>query len=519
MTYISHSDFLPDFNSEHSNKNIPNQNLNLPSNDGLATSGDDWSGATQELLDTLPRAWTRGLLYFLVAFVAIILPWVMLYKIDETGTARGRLELKGDTVKREADIPGAIAVIAVNVKEGDNVKAGQVLMELDSKSVRDELQQQGTKLEGQQNRLGQLNILKNQLILALNSQQQQNKAQELEKITQVEQAWQNLDSVNASYKLQKVEKLAPIDQAKQAIIDSQTVYRLAESRLLDAQIEEQRYQELFSEGAVPYIKVKEMEAIRKENLRLLNQSESDIKQAELRLQEQQRRYETIIHQAKSDIQQARLRLQEQKRSYQSLLEAGKLAISKSEQQVNELNSQITSLQSEIAEAKSQIKSLNEQLEKYVIRAPFDGTIFQLPIKREGAVVQPKELIAEIAPKGTRLVFKGQIPTSESESIRSGNQQKEAKLKFDEYPFQDYGVVAGKLSRVSPDSKVTQTAQGNLTTYDLEIELTQNCIQPETKCISFKSGQPATAEVIIRQRRIIDLLIDPFKKLQEGDLKL
>ncbi|QLE39985.1 HlyD family efflux transporter periplasmic adaptor subunit [Nostoc sp. C052] len=519
MTYISNSDFLPDFNSDRSNKDLPNPNHNPLSNNDLVTSNDDWSGATQELLDTLPHIWTRGLLYFLVAFVAIILPWAMLYKIDETGTARGRLELKGDTVKREADIPGAIAVMAVYVKEGDNVKAGQVLMELDSKSVRDELQQQGTKLEGQQNRLAQLNVLKNQLILAINSQQQQNKAQELEKLTQVEQARQNLNSVNTSYHLQKVEKLAPIDQAKQAILDSQTVYRLADSRLIDAQIEEERYQNLFSEGAVPYIKVKEMEAMKKENLRLLNQSESDIIQAELRLQEQQRRYESIIHQAESDIQQAALRLQEQKRSYQSLLEAGKLAISKSKQQVNELNSQITSLQSEIDQAKSQIKSLNEQLAKYVIHAPFDGTIFQLPIKREGAVVQPKELIAEIAPKGTRLVFKGQIPTSESESIRSGKEQKEVKLKFDEYPFQDYGVVQGKLSRVSPDSKITQTAQGNLTTYDLEVELTQNCIQPESKCISFKSGQPATAEVIIRQRRIIDLLIDPFKKLQQGDLKL
>ncbi|MDF5706643.1 MAG: HlyD family efflux transporter periplasmic adaptor subunit [Nostoc sp. S4] len=519
MTYISNSDFLPDFNSDNSNKNLTNPNLNPRFNDALVISNDDWSGATQELLDTLPRIWTRGLLYFLVALISIILPWSILYKVDETGTARGRLELNGDTVKREADIPGAIAVMAVYVKEGDNVKAGQVLMELDSKSVRDELQQQRTKLEGQQNRLAQLNVLKNQLILALNSQQQQNKAQELEKLTQVEQARQNLNSVNTSYNLQKIEKLAPIDQARQAILDSQTVYRLANSRLIDAQIEEERYQNLFSEGAVPYIKVKEMEAIRKENLRLLNQSESDIKQAELRLQEQQRRYESIIHQAESDIQQAALRLQEQKRSYLSLREAGKLAISRSKQQINELNSQITSLQSEIAQAKSQIKSLNEQLAKYVIHAPFDGTIFQLPIKREGAVIQPKELIAEIAPKGTRLVFRGQIPTSESESIRSGNQHKEVKLKFDEYPFQDYGVVRGKLSRVSPDSKITQTTEGNLTTYDLEVELTQSCIQPESKCISFKSGQPATAEVIIRQRRIIDLLIDPFKKLQQGDLKL
>jgi len=48
----------------------------------------------------------------------------------------------------------------------------------------------------------------------------------------------------------------------------------------------------------------------------------------------------------------------------------------------------------------------------LIRSDFDGTIFSLPITREGAVVQPKQLIAEIARKGTALVFKGQILTSE-----------------------------------------------------------------------------------------------------------
>lgn len=485
----------------------------------LPVFSPDWSNATNELLDALPTAWTRGILYLLVIFAAIALPWAMVSKVEQTGTAQGRLELKGDTVKREADIPGALAVTAVRVKEGDLVKAGQILMELDSKSVRDEVQQLQVKLEGQQNRLAQLDVLKNQLIIALSAQQQQNKAQELEKLTQVDQARQNLASLNTSYNLQKVEKLAPIEQTKQALTDSQTAYNLAVNRANDSQIEVQRYQKLFHQTVIPEIKVKEMENLAKENLRLQNQVEFDIKQAKLRWQEQQKHYQTIIHQALSDIKQGKLRLQEQQRGYQSLIQTGNIAASKSEQQLNELTTQTTSLQSEIDQNKTQIKSLKEQLEKYVIRAPFDGTIFQLPIKREGSVVQPKQLIAEIAPKGTRLVFKGQIPTSDSESLRSGNHNKEAKLKFDEYPFQDYEVVKGKLSWISPDSKITQIPQGNITTYDVEIELAQNCIQPESKCIPFKSGQPATAEIIIRQRRIIDFLIDPFKKLQKNGLQL
>ena len=134
---------------------------------------DDWSYATKELLDTLPKIWTRGLLYFLVIFVGIVLPWSMLSKVDETGSARGRLELKGNTVKREADIQGSVAVVKVRVKEGDEVKANQILVELDSKSLRDEIQQNQIKLEGQINRLSQLKIQKNQFGIAIASQQQQ----------------------------------------------------------------------------------------------------------------------------------------------------------------------------------------------------------------------------------------------------------------------------------------------------------------------------------------------------------
>ncbi len=57
-----------------------------------ARSTNEWSDLTKELLDSLPQVWTRGLLYFLVVFVSIVLPWAMLSKVDETGTAKGRLE-------------------------------------------------------------------------------------------------------------------------------------------------------------------------------------------------------------------------------------------------------------------------------------------------------------------------------------------------------------------------------------------------------------------------------------------
>jgi HlyD family secretion protein len=332
---------------------------------------DDWSYATKDLLDTLPKTWTRGLLYFLVIFVGIVLPGSMLYKVDETGFARGRLELKGNTVKREADIQGSVAVVKVRVKEGDEVKANQILVELDSKSIRDEIQQNQIKLEGQVNRLSQLEIQKNQFGIAIAAQQQQSKVQELEKQTQVAQAEQNFDTLKTAYNFQKEEKIAQLVQAQQSfdalkatfnfqkeeklaqvaqvrksIQSSKAAYNLAAVRLGKAQEKLQRYKIVFDARAISQDRLAEIVQFVEENYqqrrqaqsdifqtdsrlteqqgsyqKIIHQAESDIKQAELRLKEQQGNYQRIIRQAQSDIEQGKLRLDEQKRSYQSLVQS------------------------------------------------------------------------------------------------------------------------------------------------------------------------------------------------------
>jgi HlyD family secretion protein len=361
-----------------------------------------------------------------------------------------------------------------------------------------------------------MELMKNQLLLGVRAQQQQNKAQELEKQAQVEQARQNFESLRNNYNLQKEEKLAQVDQARQNLEYSQTASKLADIRLTKAQREVQRYRQLREQDVVAEIKVVEQEDLAEEKQRLQEQAQSDVQQAKLRKEEQQSSYQKIIHQAQSDIEQAKLRLQEQQKSYQSLIHSGEIAVLKSEEQLKELQTQITTLKAESSQSKSQIQSWEFQLGQRVLRAPVSGTIFQLPIQRTGAVVQPTTLIAEIAPKNASLILRAQMATSESGTLRKGMA---VKMKFDAYPFQDYGVVEGKVSQISPTSKVTETNQGEIATFDLEIELKETCIKTSKGCTALSPGQTATAEVIVRQRRIIDFILDPFKKLQKGGLEL
>jgi HlyD family secretion protein len=188
---------------------------------------------------------------------------------------------------------------------------------------------------------------------------------------------------------------------------------------------------------------------------------------------------------------------------------------KSEQQLKDLEAQITTLQAEISQSNSQIKSLQFQLHQRVFRAPVTGTIFQFPIQRAGAVVQPGEMVAQIAPQGTSLVLRSQMAPQQSGFLQKGMP---VKIKFDAYPFQDYGVVSGRLSWISPDSKIIETDNGSIETFELEVTLDKPYIQNANKRISLTPGQTATAEVIVRQRRVIDFMLDPFKKLQKGGLE-
>ncbi|MEH1819608.1 MAG: HlyD family efflux transporter periplasmic adaptor subunit [Nostoc sp.] len=479
-----------------------------------ARSTDDWANATKDLLDSLPQVWTRGLLYFLIVFVSIILPWAMLSKVDETGSARGRLEPKGKTVRLDAAVAGTVAEI--RVKEGDSVKVGQTLLVLESELVKAELRQAQDKLEGQLNRLSQLNSSKSQLVVSLTTQQQQNQSQQLEKQSQIDQARQNMNALRNSYDLQKDEKLAQVNQAWQTLEHSQTANKLVGSSLASTEREVERYRSLWQSGVVPEINLVDKQDIAKDKQQLYEQNRSDIQQAKLRLVEQQSSYKRTIRQANADIEQAQLRLKEQERSYQTLTRSSKLSLLKIDEQQKSLETEITTLQSEIAQSKSQIVSLKFQLGQRELRATVNGRVFQLPIQRAGSVVQPGTMIAEISPQGSPLIIRAQIATTESGFLRRGLP---VKLKFDAYPFQDYGVVEGKLLEISPTTIEVETPNGKIAAYDLEVALNQNCIPSANKCIALHPGDTATAEVIVRQRRIIDFLLDPFKQLQEGGVKL
>jgi HlyD family secretion protein len=90
------------------------------------------------------------------------------------------------------------------------------------------------------------------------------------------------------------------------------------------------------------------------------------------------------------------------------------------------------------------------------------------------------------------------------------------IKLDAFPYQDYGVVAGSVLTISPD---TSPHEQMGMVYQVEVMLDIKTIKHEGKVVPLRAGQTATAEIIVRRRRIMSLVLDPIRKLQKGNLSL
>ncbi|MGL5796111.1 MAG: HlyD family efflux transporter periplasmic adaptor subunit, partial [Waterburya sp.] len=445
----------------------------------------------------------------------IIVPWSVVTKVDETGTARGRLEPKNQVIHLDAPVAGKIE--AINVKEGDTVKKGAILAEIDSEVANSELAQLQEKISGLQQRLSQLELMKTQSLTTLDTKEEETQSRLLEKQSQVEQAQQNFNTLKALYESQKGEKQAQIEQAQQEINSSIAARKQAEVALRGAQEKARRYELAYKQGVIAQDRFFDVQQQAQENRESLAQASSAVEQAKSRLEEQENSYQNLIKQSQAEIEQAALRLEEQQRSDQTLASSGKLEQLQTAEGIQEVESQITEIKSEIAQTEKQIQSSKFELKQRELIAPNDGTVFHIPARGKGAVVQPGERMIEIAPQDSTLILKAQIPPTDSGFLKKGMP---VKIKFDAYPFKDYGISEGTLISISPDSKVAETTQGQEDNYyELKVELDKPYILDQGKRIELTPGQTATAEIIVRQRRVIDFFLDPFRKLEEDGMKL
>lgn len=498
--------------------NVNQRNLLTVEPSAAATNTSNWSTSLQTLLDqpsaTLPQKMLLGGLAFLVTFGT----WATFGQIDEVGIAQGKLVPKGQVYKVHALQADKIAKI--HVEEGQSVKAGQELMELDTELVAAEVQRLEQMISAEQIELTQKAALADKMRLEAQSRDQIAKADTKAQKASIAQAKSKAtvikqrlveDQAWLSVEQQRLERTKPLAFKAQELLGQ----RQAD---VDAQQERlQRLQPLLADGAIS----RELVFQAEQNLRA---SQSAITQSQL--QEQTNTTERIFQAQQSLRDRTSIITQNQGELQQILAEIDRLQAVLSQkqaeenriklelqQQIGRLQLETTQLKAKIADNKNLLTSAKARLKQKFLYAPVDGVVSSFNFSNIGEVVQPSQTIAEIAPDSAPLVLSASLPNREAGFIKTGMK---AQIKFDAYPYQEFGIVSGEVTSVSPDVKPDPQLGA---VYRVEVELERNYVHDDEEKIKFKAGQTASADIIIRRRRIADFLLEPFKKLQKGGMNI
>jgi len=446
---------------------------------------DRWSTSLQTLIDQPPSYLPYQLIAGGIAFCIAIITWANLGHIDEVGKARGKLIPLGEVYKVHPVIFGKVA--RVYIQEGQTVKAGEVLAQLDQEIALNELERFKQELTAYQTQVLQTQALIDKTRLETKTRMAINQAEIQGQKATIAQAISKIQS-------QKVAITQGEERAKisQELLDQLNKDATAQKERL------QRLTALVEQGALSQEQLFQAQQNLSDRQRTITQQSGDIQQT---LAESQREQMTL-QQVLAESQRLQAELTQKKAE-------GKTVELQSEQAIQKLQVQKTQLQAQVQQTAKLILEAKTKLKQLALTAPVDGTVLSLNVRNSGEVVQSGQTIAELAPENAPLILEATLPTKEAGFVKVGN---EVKIKFDAYPYQDYSIIPGKVISISPNSTVNEQLGA---VYRLEIAMDRNYVKANHQTIKFQAGQTATAEIIIRRRRIIDILLEPLKELQAG----
>ncbi len=478
----------------------------------------NWSPALDRLLEepspTFPQHLTLGAIAFCLAFGT----WSWFGTVDEVSKAQGQLIPQGETYKIEPVELGKVRYIAV--KEGDKVKAGQTLIEFDTELTQQEVTRLKQMLQAYQTELDKKQTLREQLKL---------EAETKDNIAQAEASAQRAKISLAEEKAITYRQLLAQQQSEaKAYSNRQNTLELLptlareHSNQLNAEkaSRQQRLAKLLplaEKGAISqeYIfqaeqSLREIERqITQSQLQEMNNAKEQIFQSDRAIGDLQALMTNSQGELASTLKEIeRLEaefIQQQAESTKTQLEV--------RQKIEQLELELAQIKSKIADTQNLLSSATVKLQQKSLKAPVDGTVLSLNVDNSGKVVRAGETVVEIAPEGVPLILSAFLPNKEAGFIEEGMP---AQIKLDAYPYQYYGLIPGTVTYLSADAKLDPQL-GEV--YQIEVELARNYVTEDRQSVEFQAGQTATADIVIRRRRLLDVWLEPIRKLQRDGIEM
>ncbi|MGC2810095.1 MAG: HlyD family type I secretion periplasmic adaptor subunit, partial [Bradyrhizobium sp.] len=363
--------------------------------------------AALEIVETPAPPLAGAIGGIIIALFCAALVWGSFCKLDIVASATGKIVPTGRTKVIQPFETGVVR--AIHVRDGQSVKAGDVLIELDPTMNEAELKHFKSDLVSAELDVARIKAALSEDADPLNSF----KAPPGATAAQI--------AVQRQFLVRQIEE----QHAKLEVLDRQRAQKEAELATATATTSK-------LEAMLPILQ--QRVAIRQELF--AHETGSKVNYLEI-LQ--------ALVEAQQELQVQKSRAHEAEAAVSALI--GSQAQSKAEFQ-RTLYGDLAEAQRKAAGLREDVVKATQRTELQLLTAPVDGVVQQLAVHTIGGVVTPAQSLLVVVPADTNLEIEAMVPNRDIGFIHVGQ---EAEIKIDTFDFTRYGLLHGRVVNLSQDA--------------------------------------------------------------------
>ena len=448
--------------------------------------------AALEIIETPPSPIGRAIGATIIVLFFIAMLWAAFAHVDIVASASGKVIPSGQVKLIQPFETGVVR--AINVHDGQSVKAGDILIELDPTMTAAEEDHIKSDLIS-----AQLDIAR--LHAALSDAEDSQTA-----FKPPPGASNDLIAMERQFLAKQTEEY----RTKLASLDRQRVQKEAETEAVEATIKKLEATEPLIQQRVDIVKTLSDKGLGSK-LTYLETAQT-------------------LAENQNEFNVQRSRLDEAKAALAAIIET----------RAHEAAEFRRGLFAELAEAERKAAGLSGDLVKaqertklQLLTAPVDGVVQQLAIHTVGGVVTPAQQLAVVVPSDSTLEIEAMVSNRDVGFVHVGQ---DAQIKVDAFNYTQYGLIHGNVSSVSRDAIVRDLPAGNgqeksrggeaetsepagqALNYVARVSLDRTQIEVGDAPASLAPGMAATVDIKTGSRSVLSYLLSPLIRYQHDALR-
>ena len=427
----------------------------------------DFLPAVLEIQQAPPSPIGRALLWTIVAVFTAAVLWASLGRIDIVATAQGKIIPSGYSKIIQPYEAGVIA--SIHVQDGQTVKQGDLLIELDATLNRADHDRASNEQRAAKVEAARLRAL-------IRGQATFDAPAEADPAYVVLQQ-QLLRDQLAEYRAKIAVAQHLVDQRRAAVEQTtENILRLEATVPMEVERAE-AYKKLLEHEAVTKMDFLQAEGQRIDKAQELAAQKKKAVQDRAALAEAEQHYQAMV----SEFQQTK------------------------QAELSVLETKAASLAQEMTKA-----GQRAGLQRLI--SPIDGVVQQLAVHTVAGVVTPAQPLLIVVPHEHPVEVEAQVDNKDVGFVREGQS---VEIKVETFPFTLYGTIPGHVLTVSHDAAPMEKIG---LVYPIRVSMARSTIHVDGRHVNLSPGMAVTVEIKTGQRRIIEYLLSPLLKSVQESLR-